>query len=594
MSLRDLHSSSIKAITNYFDKNNIQSTFLKDHNINTNFLFKYKVENVGITFGNNPNNSQQLINSNTLKLIDLQHDGAYLQNMSYVDPSTNSLTVMTWDNIKNHGGELLKDYALFRQDVVMRLVHQIKNSHKCSKCTIISTGTNNITSDLDISLYGHSAFVIIDEFLLIMEKIFGKSLAIMFDCNLYADSFYEPINIENFNYVSFDEEGNVVNTKTYRNLYTNGIDKLNQHVWAFLKIYMHCYKYKLNKAICNNDANPKIYARTNVRKMFNEIIKNAHSKIDSLFIKLIHSTMNKFDTLMNFPQITTETDKFDSDSIIDFEDIQVMNDNYIRTLKKMWDKKSYFSSLTDQTEYFLTLESAKLKDIMSHCNFFAVESYFTQGAFYHIVVREGKKQKINMMYYEYLDSFIENIGDALKDVNTIQMNPKYKHLTEVKDKMNIGIIKSSKYLMRVFMALKNLYEIILNILNPNDKIRELQTMIKLGTNNFLTLQTVKNVINILTVIRHDVRSQCDKTICVNIKKLLNNSNFNILYTSEETRKLINEFLTQKFYVHFRRYFEFKKYSELKIWLMYMFKAYTSTILQHMYSDSSTILDLTDE
>ena len=42
------------------------------------------------------------------------------------------------------------------------------------------------------------------------------------------------------------------------------------------------------------------------------------------------------------------------------------------------------------------------------------------------------------------------------------------------------------------------------------------------------------------------------------------------------------------------YFEFKKYSELKIWLMHMFKAYTSTILQHMYSNSSTILDFTEE
>ena len=200
----------------------------------------------------------------------------------------------------------------------------------------------------------------------------------------------------------------------------------------------------------------------------------------------------------------------------------------------MWDKKASFSTITNQTEYYLTLESSKLKNIMSRCNFFAVESYFTQGAFYHIVVREGKKQKIPITYYEYLDSFIENIGDSLKDINTVQMNTKYKNITNVKDKMNIGIIKSSKYLMRVFMALKNIYEIILSILNPNDKIKELQTMIKLGTNNFFTLHTIKNIIEILTVVRHDVRSQCDKTICINIKKLLSQPNNDQVYTSDET------------------------------------------------------------
>ena len=146
MSSRDLHSSSIKAITDYFTKNDILPTFLKDYNINTDFLFKYKIENSNITFNNESKSDQYIIKKNTLTLLDLQHDGAYLQNMFYTDPSTNTLVDMTWENIKSHGGTLLKDYALFRQDVVLKLIHQIKNSHKCSKCTIISTGTNNITT----------------------------------------------------------------------------------------------------------------------------------------------------------------------------------------------------------------------------------------------------------------------------------------------------------------------------------------------------------------------------------------------------------------------------------------------------------------
>jgi hypothetical protein len=95
----------------------------------------------------------------------------------------------------------------------------------------------------------------------------------------------------------------------------------------------------------------------------------------------------------------------------------------------------------------------KYKTAISKSNYFGSETYFTQGAFFHVVGQiQSNLKDLNISLNEYVDSFIENIGDVFKEVKH------YKKFNTDKDVCYKMVIKLSKYLVRALLAVKHLGE----------------------------------------------------------------------------------------------------------------------------------------
>lgn len=153
---------------------------------------------------------------------------------------------LNWSNAKQKGGQFLQDYNAFRKMMVFGMLKKISNVFKCSRCMIVPTGHNDPESDLDISIYGHQAVSITKTFIKVFRLMWGEDSAVIFDCNLYADSFYEPANTSSYKYICFDKDGDVIEDKIYRIMMTDQYDIYNQHVWGFIKVIMYVTKYVQN------------------------------------------------------------------------------------------------------------------------------------------------------------------------------------------------------------------------------------------------------------------------------------------------------------------------------------------------------------
>jgi hypothetical protein len=143
-----------------------------------------------------------------------------------------------------------------------------------------------------------------------------------------------------------------------------------------------------------------------------------------------------------------------------------MNSRYDEELAKLANKKATMENNPHNEDYKL-----EYKDQVSMANYFAAEAYLTQGAFFDIV--GGQSHYDGVVHIttpdEFLDSFIENIGDFLKE---------YKHM-RISDSNNIKeckrfIVQSSKYLYRASEALGKINNTKIN----NIKISKLDTVAK--------------------------------------------------------------------------------------------------------------------
>ena len=111
----------------------------------------------------------------------------------------NKITLkLTWENIKTLTGddniELQKLLWLLRKSIVDLLLKQIHTELKLPKdFKIYSVGSNKITSDYDITLYGNSIDKgnVIKEFDMKFKELFFENSSIVFDTNIYGKSFID-------------------------------------------------------------------------------------------------------------------------------------------------------------------------------------------------------------------------------------------------------------------------------------------------------------------------------------------------------------------------------------------------------------------
>ncbi len=272
---------------------------------------------------------------------------------------------ISWVDLEK--SEILSSY---RKKIVFGLLNIVMNQVECvEKCRVVSVGSENIKSDLDITVTGKKSVEIVDLFNEIFTSLFEGSSQQVFDTNLYATTFiFEP---EQPNYKM------VVNKKKI--LYfieTKGLDDASQLSFALVKL-----------------------------------IENANQEQMKIIIK-------------NIP------DKVLKDAFVLFSELRNDKKDYIKQIKKMRELKNKFETAEGKDKLQAAIE---LKRQISVSNFHSEETYYTQGSFFHVVgkIQSGFKF-LPITKQEYICSVIENTGFLLENYNKSSVI-KEKYLKRIKD-----------------------------------------------------------------------------------------------------------------------------------------------------------------
>ncbi len=333
-----------------------------------------------------------------------------------------------WNNYKNYLTSNRKTVIYNTRVLIINelLNHIFNNFSKCKKynqqiCVYNSSGSTSIDasleSDYDLTLNGNYAISeIIEIFNSIFEKEFGKTSFEIFDTNLYGYSFIIPKNSSKNNKLWSQIDNNL----DYE-IVTEEIKSKSQDEWAYLRL-LSFYNNSINDILRldDNELNNK-YNNNNINTIS---IKDKQNK----YIK----QMKKFENLI-----------IDNNEINDDTNINNIKNNIIDTLSNM--------------------------------NYYGDETYFTQGAFQHVVgLMYYKTQSINIKKklfkktYYLIHSMIENMAYFI--------HAYYKH--------NNDIIYAIKYYNRFI----NAYVWLELVSNNNNLIKlndldELTELIKLHIRN---------------------------------------------------------------------------------------------------------------
>jgi hypothetical protein len=150
---------------------------------------------------------------------------------------------------------------------------------------------------------------------------------------------------------------------------------------------------------------------------------------------------------------------------------EVRNSYYAKALEDMFQAMAapHVEATADTAIY--------IQNAIGTANFYGIETYWTMGAYLHIVqVMPGKKDFGNLLTIRHLyDSFLENYADVIKDVWHFRVHAG-------NDEINIWaydqfVIESSKYLYRMLMARKAVYEALRGV--DHDALKPLMTITRL-------------------------------------------------------------------------------------------------------------------
>jgi len=355
--------------------------------------------------------------------------------------------------------EFLERYGNFRREFVDALLRYSAQS-QCLDCKASSVGSITPISDYDITVTGNKSAHVVDTFNKIFKQFFGYPSALVFDTNIYGTSFYDDCPTDYTYYKRF-----TTNNKYVCSVYLPDDDKIaieQQRIWAFVKLDEYL-----------NDENR---------------------------IQFINNTVPKVqDTYKNAIELR---ERLQSITNINRKSIDEMNLAYIKSLMDVQARKQ-------EMEQDITNDDVRrrYKDAISTANYYGSNTYFTQGAFLHVVGQmQSESKDISITDNEYLDSFIENMADTLKEINNfekIYTNEQHQRENDDYDKKCRKLIHNiSKYFTRAMDALINAIH-----LENEELIQSLKQSRKLS-------DTIKKEVR-----DRDVRTTCDddKDICVTDK-----------------------------------------------------------------------------
>jgi len=311
------------------------------------------------------------------------------------------LNALRWHEVSTNPDYIgiLADYNELRKNFVDLLLKISINKSDCQDCFASAVGSVDLTSDYDITVnnFGTSSLVA-EIFNDTFEKLWDNvTSAEIFDTNIYAVGYFTKIKPRKklpkpFRMFSYKgDEFGFLKCVIGRN--NCKLDRKNQREWAILQLVKQhkMLKKKLNADIIN-------------------------TKI----------TIPDFDNYVNvYDKKMGNINQFSQSS---------MNKEYVNKIKEI---EKYYKVMVKSNK---SIDLLKYKNLIANAMFFGNETYFTQGAFFHVVgiiQMQSAKMITNITNDELMDSVIENFA--------------YLYLEFVAAK-NIWyfISLSSKYLVRIF------------------------------------------------------------------------------------------------------------------------------------------------
>jgi len=359
----------------------------------------------------------ELNKNNNIIIIDIDNDN----DKSYL---LSKNTLLTWDNIKKQSIQIKQILFNFRKKIVDTLIKKIFDVFPdCLINDCISNASGSVgpeatlDSDYDLTIAGHyKVSQMIQIFNSVIEKVFKASPSEVFDTNLYGYSFLIPPNSTSNNRLIWD----IDQIGKYSCLFSNEIKSYEQDEWAYLRLFSFCYKH--NQPI----------------RFLNEKINNFF--IDGLFKMQPTKKANNYILQMK-----------------EFENL--INTNTDLKTNKMNNKE-------------LELVKKQVIDSLSHMNYYGDETYFTQGAFIHVVgtmfyyrKEENYKKVLLFKSYYLIHSMIENLAyfiHAFEKKKNIIYAVKYYH--RFFDAFNLFIIMKD-------LKINNLNKILVELDFMKSKLR---------------------------------------------------------------------------------------------------------------------------
>lgn len=338
----------------------------------------------------------------------------FFKSSKFYIKSDTSMDLLTWENVKTKYPEFLRDYNMLRKSIVDYILAQVATELDCNrKCIAVSTGSVTSTSDYDITVSGPKSHLIVNRFNEIFRTLFNEESGTIFDTNIYGTGFYHLIPITNYNCKPFCPKG--IYYINFDNYYPDDI--VMQRIFALCKFNLH--KSNLNKLDFKLGS-----------------ISNNNYKLDSVLVeRLLNKNKLKMSKMKN---------------------IEWMNKQYESKLFNLVDTRRNFENKDSN----FSKEAFNYKTKISETNLFANESYFTQGAFLHVVGNIQAGMGFDISIYEYIDSVIENSGDIIKEVNLFA--GLYRDDAQVNFLLHV-----SKYVIRLLDATTNVYKKALNDTSSN-------------------------------------------------------------------------------------------------------------------------------
>lgn len=401
-----------------------------------------------------------------------------------------------WSTIKDQFQHHMKDFFDFRFNLVNKLIQKIFNEYPLcyaeidptiNICKSLASGSigpdSNLFSDYDLTITGHfQVSKMIQLFNGAIFKIFNMTPFEAFDTNLYGYSFMIPINDSPFCRINWSLDPI---SKKYNVLNVNKTKSYGQDIWAYRRLLSLCIEASHYSNINNIE--------------FMNIEQNDWIKMPEHNLELM-----------------TSTEK---------------SNNYMRQMEN-------FEKIADPTnETIPTVD--ELINSLSNMNYFGDETYFTQGAFVHVVgtmfyyKNETIANKLLLLSPKQLiHSMIENLAYFIYSI-----------------KKTNEIIIASKYLERFL----NAYMLLSIINNPDIPISpDLRVILNEVSH---TKQNVRNLSNVEIHDKFITKWEHSKSAISLIKStpIHEFANFIRYSTKNKLTILFNNYLNKQKDIYFERF-----------------------------------------
>lgn len=427
-----------------------------------------------------------------------------------------------YDNSKTIESEYIYLFNIFRYVYVNYLLAVACNKYD-KNAFVTSFGSNDVKSDYDITLHSLNSVCICEECDIICIKNWNINLDILFDTNIYGNTFLTQITEDLYNkYVNTTFEKQILfaplklSNKYYLLLTNDNIEYEYCFAWINVLIYSRCVSLNVGKQSCyitnmelsiekneiikniikKADKKHKKYiinavsyihlSMTMLKEIVN-VIKNIKKNVNSfvitdeityldyafktahyLFMKCYLEQVNKY--LQNFGKYRNLFEKCD---IKPYDDVihAIMENKKIRFLMRLISDYNH----TENTQSFNAIYKCML-----WANLFSNESYLTRNAFLHVVCElQWNNSEIKNLLYKNPDNYeismIENFGDIIKelfhDTNIIQSLNNKCPLDMLLNDNNISVLgNASKYISRMYHAHYSYLNSMGGFLNKNETL----------------------------------------------------------------------------------------------------------------------------